>query len=256
MVTTKGKILVVDDDPVLLRMLTDTLTAIGYAAIAARDGIEALHLLQESEGRFEVMITDVKMPNMDGISLLKRVRRYFPDLPVVFITGVASDKMITEASPDGYLAKPFRISRLEQLIDRTLESRRNGTAMLQALRVLVNVPQDDFRETLTEALSYSHYLPFAVSGGDEALEELKRGHFDLMITSLEKAGGDHKTIEYIRREHPDLPVVAVSSSYSPADLNHMTDEGQVDGFARQPFTIGELLDVLDRALAPRRDSVL
>jgi two-component system cell cycle response regulator CpdR len=223
--------------------------------VAAPDGIEALRLLQEAEGRFEVMITDVKMPNMDGISLLKRVRRYFPDLPVVFITGVASDKMIAEASPDGYLAKPFRISRLEQLIERTLESRRSGAAMLQALRVLVNVREDGFREVLTEALNYSHYLPFAVSGGDEALEELKRGRFDLMITSLEKTTLNDTAVERIRSEHPDLPVVAVSSSYSRADLDRMIDQGQFDGFARQPFTIGELLDVLDRALAPRGSSV-
>jgi CheY-like chemotaxis protein len=251
----KGKILVVDDDPTLLRMLTDTLTAIGYVATAAPDGIEALRLLQETEGRYDVMITDVKMPNMDGISLLKRVRRYFPDLAVVFITGVASDKMITEASPDGYLAKPFRISRLEQLIERTLEVRRNGAAVFPSLRILVNVREDGFRDVLTEALNCSHYLPFAVCGGDEALEELQRGRFDLMITTLEKTGVDQTAVERIRSEHPDLPVVAVSSSYSRDDLDRMTNEGQLDGFARQPFTIGELLDVLDHALAPRRSSV-
>jgi len=118
---------VVDDDPQLLKMLVDTLTGIGYKTAAASDGIEALDMLRQDDAdTFDLMITDIKMPNMDGLGLLKRARRYHPDLPVLFITGVASEDIIGEASPDGFLAKPFRISRLEELIENALATRRTG----------------------------------------------------------------------------------------------------------------------------------
>lgn len=253
MTEPKGRIMVVDDDPSLLHMLVDTLTGVGYHALAARDGIEALNLLQEDGSDIDLMITDVKMPNMDGISLLKRVRRYYPDMPVLFITGVASDKMIAEASPDGYLSKPFRISRLEELIERALEARRTGHGVPQARKVLINLHQDGFRDVLTEALNYSHYLPFTVSGGDEALTELQRGRFDVMITAFDDQSADRRRVERIRRDHPDLPMVAVSSELSPEEINELRDSLPFNGFVRKPFTVGELLDVLDATVSEPHD---
>ena len=103
-----ARILIVDDDPLLLELLTDTLTAIGHDTKPAGDGAVALDILQTEE--FDLMITDIKMPNVDGLQLLKKVRRHYPKMPVLFITGVASQEVIGQAEPDGFLAKPFRIT--------------------------------------------------------------------------------------------------------------------------------------------------
>jgi DNA-binding NtrC family response regulator len=249
----KGRILVVDDDPLLLHMLVDTLTGIGYHALAARDGIEAMDVLLEDDRGFDVMITDVKMPNLDGIGLLKRVRRHFPHMPVLFITGVASDKMIAEASPDGYLSKPFRIARLEELIERALKDRRDGRGHQHARKVLINLPADGFREMLTEALDYSHYLPFTVAGGDEALEELDRGRFDVMITAFDDPAHDSNRIARIHTTHPELPLVAVSADLSPEEINLLRDSLPFRGFVRKPFTVGELLEVLDNTVSAENE---
>ncbi|RME29104.1 MAG: response regulator, partial [Candidatus Zixiibacteriota bacterium] len=82
------RVLVVDDDPYLLDLLVETLDTIGYQCTPAKDGLEALDLL--NNGTYDIVVTDIKMPGMDGISLLRKVRRRFHDLPVLFITGVAS----------------------------------------------------------------------------------------------------------------------------------------------------------------------
>lgn len=253
MVPDKGKILVVDDDPHLLKMLVDTLTGIGYQTVSARDGIEALDLLRRAEEPgFDLMITDIKMPNMDGIGLLKRARRYHPDLPVLFITGVASEDVIGEASPDGFLAKPFRISRLEELIENALIARRTGrvTHPRQPRRVLVNVHEDGFRQMLAEALTFGKFLPFAVDGSQEALEELERGKFDAMITGLEKdLDESESTVDRVRDKYPALPMLAVSSSYSPDEIDQLACQSKIDGFVQKPFSIGRLFDMLDQAIA-------
>lgn len=111
-------VLVVDDDANLLTLLVDTLTAIGYRATGASGGLRALELL--AERAFDLMITDIKMPDLDGIQLLKRVRAAYADLPVLFITGVSLPETFAQASPDGLLMKPFRISQIEELIEKTL----------------------------------------------------------------------------------------------------------------------------------------
>lgn len=253
MVREKGKILVVDDDPHLLKMLVDTLTGIGYKTVAAADGIEALDLLRRDEiGSFDLMITDIKMPNMDGIGLLKRARRYHPDLPVLFITGVASEDVVGEASPDGFLAKPFRISRLEELIENALIARRTGRVShpQQPRRVLVNVREDGFRQMLAEALTFGKFLPFAVNGDEEALEELERGTFDVMITDIEKNLAESRTtVERIRERYPSLPMLAVSSSYTSAEVDQLEYQSKLDGFVQKPFSVGRLFELLDRAIA-------
>ena len=247
----KGKILVVDDDPTLLPMLVDTLSSIGYQSVAAADGVEALDLLKEGDrDSFDLMITDIKMPNVDGLSLLKRVRRHYPNLPVLFITGVASQEVIARASPDGFLAKPFRISLLEGLIEKTLAAKRGNRQPEQPRKVLVNMPEDDLRDMLSEALSCSNYLPFAVAGGDEALQELERGKFDVMITGVEKSFADSPAnAGRIRDKYPTLPMLLVSSSYSPDEINRLNEQMEFSGFVRQPFRVGELIELLDRTVA-------
>lgn len=116
----RAKILVVDDDATLLSLLIDTLSAIGYNATGASSGARALELLAESG--FDLMITDIRMPQMDGLRLRDRVRRLYPEMPVLFVTGVALPDIIAQASPDGVLEKPFRISRIEALIESALAS--------------------------------------------------------------------------------------------------------------------------------------
>ncbi len=117
----RATILVVEDNATMRDLLVDTLDAIGYLPTGASDGSEALQKLKEQ--KFDLMITDIMMPGIDGIALLKKVRKDYPHLPVLFIAGVATPEIMDQASPDGFLAKPFRISHIEQLIEDTLKGK-------------------------------------------------------------------------------------------------------------------------------------
>jgi CheY-like chemotaxis protein len=113
------RILVVDDEPQLRLLLVDTLQTIGYNATGVTDGVEALEHLKSGR-RFDLVISDISMPRMDGISLAEEVRRQYPDVGILLITGVSSEdterRAIDSQLCDGYLAKPFRIDRIEALI--------------------------------------------------------------------------------------------------------------------------------------------
>lgn len=258
----KGRILVVDDDPVLLNLLVDTLAGIGYESVAASDGIQAVEILQREYGSgFDLMITDVKMPKMDGVGLLRRVRRAYPEMPVLFITGVAGPEIIAEASPDGYLSKPFRISNLEELIHRTLEQKdQPGQTGPHPRRVLINIPRETVRQTLAEALSATNYLPFSVADSAQAMRELESGTFDVMITGLNEPSTDSgvPAIDEIRRNHPTLKLVGFSESHANGASLAAKDKSTgkrspsrtFDALLEPPFTRRDLVRLLDQTVNP------
>jgi DNA-binding NtrC family response regulator len=239
----KAKILVVDDDTNLLDLLVDTLTTIGYHAVAAPGGAEALMKLNEE--KFDLMISDIKMPGIDGLALLKKVRRHYPQLPVLFITGVASPEIIGRASPDGFLAKPFRINHMEELIESTLNNRPDTVAN-QIKRVLVVDDDDSFREMLTDVLRYNEYVPFAVRDGASALVELENGRVDAVVTDIKMPGMDGIVLtNKIKEKHPDMPVILITAFMTPEDLQKHEVSRVADGFLEKPFKVERIIEILN-----------
>jgi len=239
------KILVVDDDPSLRELLMDTLNSIGYKSESAIDGIDALDKLKKS--KYDLMISDIKMPNIDGISLLKKVRRYYPDLPVLFITGVASPEVIGRASPDGFLAKPFRISHMEQLIEEALNDKTELVS--EPIKNVMVVDDDDlFRNMLTETLSYNDFIPTAVEDGKEALRELENGMVDAVIADIKMPGMDGvELMKLIKEKYHDLPVILITGFFLD---EHLKETNQADGFLRKPFEPDKIIDLL-KNLSPQ-----
>jgi len=103
----RGRVLIVDDDPVQLTIYRRYLEAAGYVVETAEEGKLALHLLKT--GSFDVVVSDISMPGMDGLALLRRVRHHDFDLPVILVTGRPSFETAVLAIEHGallYLVKP------------------------------------------------------------------------------------------------------------------------------------------------------
>ena len=121
----KGRILVVDDEPAIRDILVTSLSMEGHSCVSAEDGRVALGLL--SAGSFDLVITDIKMPVMDGLSLLRRLVADFPDTAILMATSVADVGIAIEALTAGaydYVIKPFNLKRLFVSAERALERRR------------------------------------------------------------------------------------------------------------------------------------
>mgnify|MGYP006280329983 CR=1 FL=1 len=249
MVPSDIRILVVDDDDQLLELLVDTLDAVGYQVEGAGDGIEALDKLKE--GRYHLMITDIRMPGMDGITLLKKTRRYYPDLPVLFITGYGTPEVIGRASPDGFLAKPFRIGHIEELIERTLIG-ESETVARPIRKVLVVDDDDSFRELLTDMLTANDYLPLAVASAEEALKQLEYGEVDAVITDIKMPGMDGvELLKQVKQSNPDMPVILITGYLSAPDATTEDAATSADGFLQKPFRIENIIDLLkDLTVSP------
>jgi len=118
------RILVADDDAVIREGLRRILTAEGYEVEAVSNGRSALERLEQN--RFRLLVTDLKMPGMSGLEVLKAIRSCQPELPVVLITGYAAIDNAVEAMKNGatdYLAKPFANEELINKVKNAIESR-------------------------------------------------------------------------------------------------------------------------------------
>jgi CheY-like chemotaxis protein len=239
---TKANVLVVEDDANLRELLSDTLDALGYRAFEAGDGIEALQKLKEEQ--IDLVISDIKMPGLDGVALLRKIRRYYPNLPVIFITGAASPEIIGRASPDGFLAKPFRIAHLEELIADALTGKTEPA--VKPIRKVMVVDDDDlFRDMLADALRYDDYIPVAVPSGEAALKELERGTVDAVIADIKMPGMDGITLlKKIKEKSPELPVILITAFFSQDEASQKSGATQADGFLQKPFKLDNIVRLL------------
>ena len=120
------RILLAEDDQIMREYLTRALQKSGYAVTAVDRGTAAIPLLQTE--RFDLLLTDIVMPEMDGIELAQRAGEMVPDLRVMFITGFAAVTLKAgQAMPNArVLSKPFHLRDLVMEVDRLFEPDHAG----------------------------------------------------------------------------------------------------------------------------------
>jgi DNA-binding response OmpR family regulator len=120
-----SKLLIVDDDEEIQSTLKDFLIKKGYEVFSASDGLEGLKLLETEEPGFDLVITDLVMPNISGVGLIAIIKKKFPGLPVIAITGWGEhpEALASEVQADQVLEKPFGLSELEKSLKKLLSSK-------------------------------------------------------------------------------------------------------------------------------------
>ncbi|MGQ9631467.1 MAG: ATP-binding response regulator [bacterium] len=140
----KEKILIVDDEESVRNILYRTLSGEGYSCELSEDGIDALKKV--GEGHFDAVLTDIMMPGMDGLELLRRIKKLDDDIVVIVLTGYGSMESAVEAMRWGasdYITKPIpNLDSVEIALRRSIEN-RNIRRELAALK-RVNKMKDDF----------------------------------------------------------------------------------------------------------------
>jgi two-component system, NtrC family, response regulator PilR len=130
----KNKILAIDDDPNMLDLTRYHLSAQGYEVTTAETGEEALKL---AEGKhFDVVLTDMRLPDLDGIELVRRFKEESPETELIMVTGYSSVSKAVEATKAGafyFVEKPVKFEEILVLVEKALE-RREYAAEIQQLR--------------------------------------------------------------------------------------------------------------------------
>jgi two-component system response regulator GlrR len=172
---SEGKILLVDDDPGLLRLLSIRLRAEGYEVEAVESAHKALAILNRFSP--DLVITDLRMDKMDGIGLLKELQTRSPGLRVVIITahGTIPDAVVaTQSGAFGFLTKPIDKDELMQTVKKAIMNQAKMVAATDA-RVLINGESGTGKELLARAIhnaSPRHSKPFVAINCSAMAENL------------------------------------------------------------------------------------
>jgi len=116
------RLLIIDDNKEILKALTDFLSKKKYDVVSASDGLDGLKLIETEQQGFDLVITDLVMPNISGVGLISIIKKKFPDLPVIAITGWGEhpEALATEAQANRVLEKRFGLSELDTVIRELL----------------------------------------------------------------------------------------------------------------------------------------
>lgn len=175
------RILAVDDDPVFLELLCSMLAAEGYPQVtAAKDGAEALQLLDQSKTPFDCLLLDIQMPGMSGVELCAAVRKRnaYRNTPIVMITAMSGKRFIDDAFGVGasdYVVKP--------LDRRELKARMGMVAQLRAERKRIASLTEQVRMANVKADPKLDFeAPTLIDGIDRAVEFLALENYLLLLS--------------------------------------------------------------------------
>jgi CheY-like chemotaxis protein len=194
----KGRVLIIDDEAEIRRNLTVGLTQEGYSVVACPDGISAIHELNQAREKgiaYDNLVTDIFMPDIDGLKILKVIKTQYPELPVLVITGFGDESLKLTALSEhntGYLDKPFEISDLVE----ALEELSPGSTGVAEEAVEEEKPQE-MRE------SVSAYLTIRITDHKRSMDIFNALYKMPGIHSCEAVRGDFDIIVLAQGESQD-----------------------------------------------------
>ena len=220
----KRKILVVDDDESLRRVTQVQLQQVGYTVLTAADGPEALATLGAQP--VDLVITDLKMPGMSGLELLRKVRVEYPELPIIMVTAFGTVETAVEAMKAGaydYICKPVQADELRMVVSRALEH----LGLLEEVRFLRSTldRKYGFENILGHSKALLYVLDLASRAAQTETTVLVQGETGTGKELLAKA-------IHFNSPRKDRPFVTINCGAIPKDLL----ESEIFGHVKGSFT--------------------
>jgi two-component system NtrC family response regulator len=217
-----GRILFIDDDKAGREVALFNLRKAGYEVTPVSDGQEGLALF--SPGRFDLVVTDVKMPGISGIDVLRRIRAQAPEVPVLVITAFGNVETAVEAMKEGaydFIGKPFHRDQLLLSVERALERRRLATEV-RMLRIRASGVE---REIVGSSFAMKRLLEIA--------DKVSKTDAGILVTG--ESGTGKEVIArriHIHSHRAEGPFVAINCAAIPGELL----ESELFGHAKGAFT--------------------
>ncbi len=254
---SKLKVLVVDDNRDSLDVANRILNSFGYECILLQHPKDAHRLL--SNNKFDLMITDWNMPEMSGLELSDLVKKEWPDLPIVMLTGFGKDNEKKEAERIGiecFLTKPVNSAVMFDTIRIVFgeeEKNKKGRAKdsefqnsLQGVRILLAEDNQVNQEIAMAVLANAGIITDIANNGLEAVEAVRNNTYDAILMDMQMPEMDGYEATRVIREDPTfakMPIIAMTAHAMKGDEAKCLEAG-MDGYVTKPIKQDVLFQTL------------
>jgi DNA-binding NtrC family response regulator len=254
------EILIVEDERNLARTLAQALRlgSENRFSVEVCASAEAALPLLESKA-YDVLISDLRLPGADGLSLITHAKNKYPEMHTILMTGFGSEEVEHEADvvTEGYLTKPFDMLDLLLMVQKVIDPsvKVNGRALkrkdlkeLNTKRILIMEDDLGLRRIYTKALKKSHYKVDEAPTLQMARELLSENEYDIFICDIHmgRERGTDLLAEYSEKLNEANTQVVMCSAYG--QYRYMTEEMGADYFLEKPISLGTLLTLINRLM--------
>ncbi|MBF0213813.1 MAG: response regulator [Magnetococcales bacterium] len=250
----KPVILYVDDSDLMHRTVVPPLKEEGYEVIEAWDGREATEIIDERNGRIDMILSDVEMPVMDGIALCKNIRASrTEDIPFMLLTSLDTAEAVERgfgAGADDYITKPVLVQEMLSRIKRLLKSGRQEAARPERILIVDDSPV--IRGMMLTALRSHGFQADSVEHGVAAMAKLREHRYHLMVSDYDMPHMNGLELCMKVRQEPSpwqqMPIIFVTARDAKADEVRVKSLG-VQAFITKPFNADRFLAETERVLS-------
>jgi len=232
-------ILIVDDDVDACENLRDILADLGYRVAIARNGPEAIEQVARSD--YDIVLLDLKMPGMDGISVYRQIKRLSPETVAIVVSAFSGSELAERAVEEGaaaqIVAKPVEVPQLLRVIEASLA---------QPL-VLVVDDDADFCQNLWEILARRGYRLALANSAEEARRQLAAKSFNVVLIDLKLSGseGGEEVFRIVSETTPNARRILMTGFQKESlEAIHRLVEQGVDAVCYKPIDVDGLLNML------------
>ena len=238
------KVLIVDDDSVVVETLEDALKRKGYEeVITANSGEEAFQLVKKEKP--DLILLDIVMPRMNGVETLKEIRKIAPHLEVIMLTGLGSTELEHEARKMGvsdFLYKELTLEIFMKTLAKVLREREEKKKPREGKELGILVIDDDsqVRDLLRDFLSGEGYEVYLASNGIGGLSKVKSKKPDMVLIDINMPEMDGlEVLKRIKEDDPSLAVIMISGAQDEETISQALEMGAHD-YIIKPFNLDYL----------------
>ena len=257
------KILVIDDDRMNCELIQSVFTRHGYQVLSATSGIEGLTLFRQHAPR--VTILDLRMPEMDGLTVLKEIRAYDPHAPVIILGGGATEVQENQARGlrvTDFIRKGLSLDVLVECVNRVVQLPAKSVPALPGMAgatavadtgetILVVDDEPLVRDLLVQFLSLRGYRALGVKDGAEALSMVEHTPPDLILLDLLMPGMEGvEVLRQLRQREYRGGVIIITGSHNEESLDEAWAMGPQEVIGK-PIDLEQLLTSIQLVLVCR-----
>ena len=242
------KVLIVDDEDGMRNMLSFALNGRGFDVRTAEDGLKGLQAIKDQD--CDILLTDIKMPGMDGIALLREVKKRKPAVEIIVMTGFGTAETETTVLREGayaFIRKPFLLDSLWTLFDKCIAKIKKSQTADRSLPPKIVLVVDDepgIQQLIKFELESGEYAVLTAGNGREAIETVTNSKIFAVLLDLGLPGmSGFDVLQEIKKIKPSLSVVIVTGLHDEAEARKAFELGAVD-YVTKPIDFNYLNKIL------------